>query len=134
MSRLVSELSLKSSTLRIGVSVLTPSVPVVLSCCQGHDAVPWFHWCRWHGVFLEIPLTQHEVRVSAHHTTFSTFSSCSFRNVCLGGKITRAFLFLSSDQPVKFVERSRPGVQVSTSSFSSGRSTIVIPAGSGEIV
>lgn len=33
-------------------------------------------------------------------------------------------VFFSSDQPVKFVERSRPGVQVSTSSFSSGGSII----------
>lgn len=39
-------------------------IPLVLSCCQRDVTVLSVHWCRWHGVFLEVAFSQHEVQVS----------------------------------------------------------------------
>lgn len=92
---------------------------IVLSRCQRDNALPSLHRCRRHGVFLEVALPQHEIQVSVCNI-FCSFFQFSLVSSLFIFSISVSSLLLS-DQPVKFVERSRPGVQVATSSFSSGK-------------
>lgn len=56
-------------------------IPLVLSCSQRDVTVLGIHGRRWHGVFLEVAFSQHEVRVSDsvfHWVFFIFYKNCVF--------------------------------------------------------